>query len=211
VLRYLHDMRWVDNSMGDKQLLEIADVQRMMGAGQLGMYIAAPDNIPTLVNQFNGSYTDYGMAPMPGGRATLIGGEGYMINPKASPEKVKAALTWLRWKYLNPDRIESNLKRYAELKQPVGLPVSPVSDIYTGAVREKQETLKAKYATVPVRNYQSFVDAKLEGRIEPPNAQRVYAVLDSVMQAVLTDRNADVDRLLAEAEAKVNSALAQAG
>ncbi|MFB9908388.1 ABC transporter substrate-binding protein [Allokutzneria oryzae] len=212
-LRYLREMRWTDDSMGSKQLLEVADVQRMMGAGQLGMYIAAPDNIPTLVNQFNGSYTDYGMAPLPGGKGTLIGGEGYMINPKAGPEKIKAGLTWLRWKYLNPDRIESNLKRYAELKQPVGLPVSPFSDIYAGPVRERQETLKAKYATVPVGNYQSFVNSSgtVKGSIEPPNAQRVYAALDSLMQAVLTDRDADVDRLLAEAETKVNSALAQAG
>ncbi|GAA3985843.1 extracellular solute-binding protein [Allokutzneria multivorans] len=211
VLRHLREMRWTDNSMGDKQLLEVGDVQRMMGAGQLGMYLAAPDNIPTLVNQFSGSYTDYGMAPMPGGGGTLIGGEGYMINPKASPEKVKAGLVWLRWKYLNPDRIESNLKRYVDLKQPVGLPVSPFSDLYAGAVREKQETLKAKYATVPVRNYKSFVDANVKGSIEPPNAQRVYAALDGLMQAVLTDRGADLDRLLAEAETKVNSALAQAG
>src|SRR5947199_622667 len=34
-LQYLHDMRWTDNSMGAKQLLEAQDVQRMMGAGQL--------------------------------------------------------------------------------------------------------------------------------------------------------------------------------
>src|SRR5690606_8674116 len=56
VLTRLHDMRWKDDSMGDKQLLELADVQQKMGAGQLGMYLAAADNIPTLVNQFDGSY-----------------------------------------------------------------------------------------------------------------------------------------------------------
>jgi hypothetical protein len=204
-------MRWDDNTMGQKQLLVIEDVQRMMGAGQLGMYLAAPDNIPTLVNQFKGDYADYGLAPMPGGNGTLIGGEGYMLNPKATPDKIKAGLQWIQWKYLNPDRMDANLKRYADQGQPIGLPASPAADIWTGDVRAKQETLKQKYATVPVENYKSFVDGlvDLDQKIEPPNAQQIYAALDNVMQGVLTNRDADVDQLLADAAGKADTALAQ--
>lgn len=212
VAERLHQMRWEDNTMGQKQLLVIEDVQRMMGAGQLGMYLSAPDNVPTLVNQFEGDYADYGLAPMPGGNGTLIGGEGYMLNPKATPEKIRAGLQWIQWKYLNPDRMDANLKRYADQEQPIGLPASPAADIWVGDVRETQESLKEKYATVPVEHYQSFVDglADLDKRIEPPNAQQVYAALDNVMQGVLTNRDADIDALLVDAEAKVNAALAQA-
>jgi ABC-type glycerol-3-phosphate transport system substrate-binding protein len=213
VLNYLHQMRWDDNSMGSKQLLQIEDVQRMMGAGQLGMYLAAPDNVPVLVNQFKGNYADYGLAPMPGGQGTLVGGEGYMLNPKATPAKIKAGLTWLQWKFLNPDRIETNLKRYVADKQPVGLPVSPVADIWNaGAVRDKQEQLKKANATVPVQNYQPYVDGvtTLKQNIEPPNAQQVYAVLDNLMQAVLTNRNADINKLLSDAQTKVDAIYAQA-
>ncbi|WP_414639044.1 ABC transporter substrate-binding protein [Actinophytocola sp.] len=214
VVQTLHDMRWTDNTMGDKQLLVIEDVQRMMGAGQLGMYLAAPDNVPVLVNQFKGNYADYGLAPLPGGNGTLIGGEGYMINPKASPEKIRAGLRWISWKYLNPDRMESDIKRYAEQDQPIGLPVSPPAgsaDIWTGGPRDQQNTLLAQYATVPVENYQSYVDglADMDKKIEPPNAQQVYAALDNVMQGVLTNEDADIDTLLSDAESKVNSALAQ--
>jgi multiple sugar transport system substrate-binding protein len=185
-----------------------------MGAGQLGMYIAAPDNMPVLVNQFKGNYADYGLAPLPGGNGTLIGGEGYMINPKASPEKIRAGLRWISWKYLNPDRMESDIQRYAEQDQPIGLPVSPPAgsaDIWTGAPRDQQNTLLARYATVPVENYRSYVDglADMDKKIEPPNAQQVYAALDNVMQGVLTNQDADIDKLLADAETKVNSALAQ--
>ncbi|HEV7652953.1 MAG TPA: extracellular solute-binding protein [Actinophytocola sp.] len=211
VAETLHAMRWDDNTMGQKQLLVIEDVQRMMGAGQLGMYLAAPDNIPVLVNQFKGDYADYGLAPMPGGNGTLIGGEGYMVNPKATPAKIKAGLQWIQWKYLNPDRMDANLKRYADQGQPIGLPASPAADIWTGDVRAKQESLKEKYATVPVENYKSFVDglADLDQKIEPPNAQQIYAALDNVMQGVLTDRDADVDKLLADAAGKADTALAQ--
>jgi multiple sugar transport system substrate-binding protein len=210
-LGYLHDMRWTDDSMGAKQLLEATDVQRMMGSGQLGMYLSAPDNVPVLVKQFKGKYEDYGVAAMPGGQGTLLGGEGYMINRTATPEKIKAGLTWIQWKYLNPDRIETNIKRYLGEQQPIGLPAIPTPDIYTGDVRAKQTELKTKYANVPIKNFQSYLDgnATLKGNLEPPNAQQVYAVLDSVMSAVLTNKDANIDQLLTDAEAKVNSALAQ--
>ncbi|MGW4487891.1 ABC transporter substrate-binding protein [Amycolatopsis sp. NPDC004368] len=210
-LGYLHAMRWDDNSMGSKQLLQDVDVQRMMGAGQLGMYMAAPDNVPVLVKQFNGKYSDYGIAGMPGTQGTLLGGEGYMINPKASPAKIKAGLEWIQWKYLNPDRFDKHVKQYADGQQPVGLPTEPTLDIWQGAVRDRQLAVKKKYANVPAENYQSYVDTadKIKGSIEPPGAQQIYAALDSVMQAVLTDRNANVDQLLSSASSKVNGVLAQ--
>jgi hypothetical protein len=183
----------------------------MMGAGQLGMYMAAPDNVPVLVKQFNGKYEDYGLAGLPEGKGTLLGGEGYMINPKASPEKVKAGLAWIQWKYLNPDRFDKFVKSYADGKQPVGLPAQPTPDIWQGAVRDQQEQVKLKYSNVPAKNYQAYLDtaATIKGSIEPPNAQQVYAALDSVMQAVLTDPGANIDQLLSSAETKVNSVLAQ--
>jgi multiple sugar transport system substrate-binding protein len=92
------------------------------------------------------------------------------------------------------------------------LPTSPPAgqaDIWVGPLRDKQESLKQKYATVPVENYDTFVQASLDKKIEPPNAQQVYAALDNVMQGVLTDRDADIDKLLADAESKVNTALEQ--
>jgi hypothetical protein len=208
-LQHLKDMRWADNTMGEKQLLVIEDVQQMMGAGQLGMYLAAPDNVPTLVNQFKGDYANYGLTGIPDGEGTLIGGEGYMLNPKATPEKIKAGLRWIQWKYLNPDRFEKNLQRYKDQGQPIGLPVPPVADVWTGDIAAKQSQLKESLATVPVANFQSYVDATPKGKIEPPNAQQVYAILDNVMQAVLTDRDADISKLLSDAEAKVNPVLAQ--
>ncbi|WP_030371206.1 ABC transporter substrate-binding protein [Streptomyces rimosus] len=205
-LRDLHAMRWQDGSMGSKQLLQAEDVQRMMGSGKLGMYVSAADNITVIAKQFGGAYRDYGLAPVPDARSTLIGGEGYMINPKASPEKIRAGITWLQWKYLNPDLVEQNIRDNIDPKLPVGLPMPPTPDIWKGAVRERVEQAKRKYANVPVANYQPFMDAapRVPGVVEPPEAQQVYAVLDTVMQAVLTREDADIDALLAAAEKKVD-------
>ena len=43
LLQDLYNMRWVDNSMGQKQLLEWVDLVQMMASGKLGMNVGAPD------------------------------------------------------------------------------------------------------------------------------------------------------------------------
>jgi len=50
---------------------------------------------------------------------------------------------------------------------------------------------------------------KTKGSLEPPQAQQVYAILDTVVQAVLTNKDADHSALLKDAETKVNAVLAQ--
>ncbi|WP_446037978.1 ABC transporter substrate-binding protein [Streptomyces sp. SID1121] len=206
-LRMLHDMRWTDNTMGTRQLLQIEDVQKMMGAGKLGMYMAGPDNIPTIVKQFEREYEDYGVAGMPNDNATLGGGSGFMFNPKASPEKIKAGIEWLQWKYLNPDRTEFEDKRASGNDVPIGL---PLDRLLTGGAAAKQDAAHRTYANVPQGNYTPFVErnAQLEQKVEPPNAQQIYTVLDGLMQAVLTKKDSDIDQLLADAAKKVDGILA---
>jgi multiple sugar transport system substrate-binding protein len=206
VLQQLKDMRWTDDSMGSKQLLEWADLLNMMGSGKLGMYVATADNIPTIVNQYKGKFETYGLGPIPDGKGTLGGGEGYMFKAGLPPEKIVAGLKWLTFWFTSPDKIAEENKWASETDQPVGLP-EPA--IYTGASAQKQAAADKQYANVPQENYAPFVASmgKIPVKLEPPNAQQIYAVLDVAMQKVLTDKNADVDQLLAGAETQVNQIL----
>ena len=199
-------MRWTDDSMGARQQLEWADLLQMMGSGKLGMYVATGDNLPIIVGQYKGDYTKYGLGPMPGGQGTLAGGEGYMFNAKATPEKIKAGLTWIMFKFNDPERIETYYKFNSENKLPVGL---PEPNIWTGQPAETRAAVVKQYANMPAENYQLFVDAanRIPIKQEPPNAQQIYAVLDVPMVKVLTDRNANIDELLSSAEKQVNSIL----
>ncbi|MFF1676368.1 ABC transporter substrate-binding protein [Streptomyces sp. NPDC058256] len=209
VLQNLKDMRWTDNSMGTKQLLILNDVQQMMGSGKLGMYLSAPDNIPILVKEKGGNYNDLALAPMPGGNGTLVGGDGYMFNKKATPEQIKAGLKWLDSMFLTPG--DGFLGDYARAKQndaPVGL---PEPRLFTGAADEKDQQVKEANANVPVENYQAFLDGNqsLDMKIEPPQAQQIYSVLDGAVSAVLTKKDADIDKLLSDASGKIDSILAR--
>ncbi|MET8896117.1 ABC transporter substrate-binding protein [Streptomyces albogriseolus] len=209
VLQTLHDMRWKDESMGSKQLLVINDAQQMMGSGKLGMYLAAPDNIPILVKEKGAEYKNIAIAPMPGGKATLVGGDGYMFNKKATPEQIRAGLKWLDHMFLTPG--DGFLGDYARAEQhdaPVGL---PEPRLFTGAADARDQQVKEANANVPVENYQAFLDGsqKLEMKIEPPHAQQLYSVLDGVVSAVLTKEDADIDQLLKDASGKIDGILAR--
>lgn len=207
VLRNLHQMRWIDDSMGSKQLLTQADVLPMMGSGKLGMYLAAPDNLPIIVKQYGGSYSNLSIGPMPGGKATLLGGDGYMFNVKDTPAQIRAGVQWLEYENLTPGLGQFDYQRLAAEKTPVGL---PEPDLWNGSMASADDAAKAKYANVPQANYAAFQSAMktLPGRIEPPEAQQIYSVLDNVMSAVLTNQNANIDALLSDASSKVDSLLA---
>jgi multiple sugar transport system substrate-binding protein len=209
VLQNLQQMRWGDNSMGSKQLLQISDVQPMMAAGKLGMYLSAPDNIPILVSQFQGKYADYGLAPMPGAQGTLLGGDGYMFNHKSTPDQIKAGILWLEFENLTPGKGQFDWAQKKIDKQPVGL---PQPNIFTGPPAAEDRQIRTKNANMPVGNYNAFAkgDPGLKQRLEPPQAQQIYAVLDGVVSSVLTNRNANIDNLLSQAETKVNGILANA-
>ena len=89
----------------------------------------------------------------------------------------------------------------------------PEPAIYTGAAAEKQAASDKQYANVPQQNYAPFVASmtKIPVKLEPPNAQQIYAVLDVSMQKVLTDKNANIDQLLTDANAKAQRAIDSAG
>lgn len=207
VLQQLKDMRWVDNSMGSRQLLEWADLLNMMGSGKLGMYVATSDNLPIIVDQFKGDYKNFGLGPIPGGQATLGGGDGFMFNAKASPEKIRAGLKWLTFEATSPERTVKDITFDAANKRPVGL---PEPSLWTGDAAQKQADAIKQHANVPQEYYAPFVaaSANIPVKLEPPNAQQIYATLDVVMQKVLTDKNANVDQLLTDAEKQVNTILA---
>ncbi|MFG1814402.1 ABC transporter substrate-binding protein [Kribbella sp. NPDC049174] len=211
VLENLKQMRWNDNSMGSKQLLQWEDLMRMMGGGKLGMMIGAPDVVQSVNNDFQGKFEDYGVTAVPEseGKASLSGGDGYMFNPKATPEKIKAGLLWLEFHELTPGKGQFNYARSKEQGRPVGL---PIPDLYgDSAPGQEIIALRKQYATVPVDHFAPYVAAQsnITNKLEPPKAQELYAVLDVAMSAVLTRQDADIDKLLSDAESKANKILAK--
>jgi ABC-type glycerol-3-phosphate transport system substrate-binding protein len=205
VARNLHAMRWEDDSMGETQLLKWGDLQKQIATDKLGMFLAAPDDIPYMVQQLGAKYENFGMGPIPGGKNTLAGGNNYMIKKGISGDKIKAAIAWLNFQNLTVGKGQFNWERKKADKLPVGI---PQPNFWLNDSKAKDDAARVEHATMPVANFRTFMDNPVPGKAEPPKAQEVYKVLDNVMSGVLTNKDADIDKLLATAETQVGQVLA---
>ncbi|MFF6832460.1 extracellular solute-binding protein [Streptomyces sp. NPDC012438] len=205
VAKNLHAMRWEDDSMGKTQLLQWGDLQKQIATDKLGMFLAAPDDIAYMVQQLGARYENFGMGPIPGGKNTLAGGNNYMIKKGISGDKIKAAIAWLNFKNLTVGKGQFDWARTKADKLPVGI---PQPNFWLNESKTRDDAARVEHATMPVANFKTFMDNPVAGKAEPPKAQEVYKVLDNVMSGILTNKDADIDKLLSTAETQVNQVLA---
>jgi ABC-type glycerol-3-phosphate transport system substrate-binding protein len=214
VLEFYRDLRWEDNTFGSNFLLEYNDVSNMMAAGKLGMYVGGGDSYWGLVQNRGMSWEDYGQAGLPqaaGGLGALGGGNFAVISPTATPDQIAAGLKWIEFcyfsRYLDQDAAVQRAKDDVAAGSYVGAPgLSPVNDTlydrWLGWVADEINVPRDQYA-----DYLATVNT-LPVVAEPAQAaQEIYAALDPVIQAVLTDQQADIPRLLAEAQVAAQTAV----
>ena len=75
------------------------------------------------------------------------------------------------------------------------------------ATTQSQEWIK-DYINVPLDQMTGFTDGIFDQPLVPEpshHTQEIYAILDTVVQAVLTDENADIDALLTDAQSQVQA------
>jgi multiple sugar transport system substrate-binding protein len=212
VLQLLKDMRFKDNSVGETQLQEWPDLLTNAGAGKVGMYIGAPDSITAIVNTFKGSFDDWAMAPMPGdggaAKGALGGGNGYFFKKGLTADQIKAGLKWLAFENLTPGQGQFNYVSQKEIGLPVGLP-QPLIWKPGSAAQVKDDELKKANSNLNLADYSLYTGNPVQPVAEPAKAQAIYAILDGPMGAVLTDPNANIDALLADAQTKIQTVLDQ--
>jgi len=89
----------------------------------------------------------------------------------------------------------------------VGVPALPIFD---KATYDESQTWIKDYINVPTAQMTSFTSKIFDQQLvnEPvAHTQDLYAALDPVVQAVLTDKNANVDTLLDAANKQVQAIL----
>jgi multiple sugar transport system substrate-binding protein len=213
-LQALHDMKWVDQSMGKTVLYDIDGISQAFAAGKIGMYMAAPDSYRTLVVINGLKPAAFGIGPLPqqgGDHGTLSGGSVQIVSPSTTDAERAAAVKWIKFAYLNKyvdqDAAVTAAKAGVAAKNPVGVPGLPVvgADQYA----TYQSWIKP-YVNVPLANFEPYTKVAADQTIipEPPvKAQEVYAALDPVVQTVLGNEKADIPALLTKAAATVNAKL----
>jgi multiple sugar transport system substrate-binding protein len=217
-LQFLKDLRWSDNSMGANFDYDWSGINQAFAAGKIGMFTSGQDIYTSLVQSNNINPKSYGltMVPLSGGDSGVLGGGTLAaLSSKASSNEKAAAVKWIDYHYLRKYTNQAAATKAAEIqiasKQPVGTPELPIFS--QQQYQQYQEWIKP-LINVPLDQMSTFTSKVFDTKVvnEPAYAtQDVYKSLDTVVQAVLTDKNANIDQLLKDANAKAQRAIDAAG
>jgi len=206
-LQLLRQMRWADNSMGSTYDYTWPTINQAFAAGKIGMFINGSDIYTFLVQAANLDPKIYAIAPLPLANnktaGVLGGGSIAVVRPDTKGAKLDAAMKWIDFFYM-----EKLVKKQAALrdtrilvanKQPVGVPAFP---IFNKKQYDLANSWVKPYINVPIKQMAPFLSGIFKQNLFPEPAastQSVYHALDPVVQAVFTDRNANINNLLAQA------------
>lgn len=215
-LQLLHDMRWEDDSLSPNGLMTAMDLAQGFAGGQVAMFTLQSDAYQPLTELLAFPSADFGFAAMPTEKAgddpvTLSGGNIDIVNPKSDPAQVQAAVEWIAFndlgKYASEDAARANAQALAAGGSAVAIPGLPVvkPDMY----RQYLDWI-SDLNNVPLDNFAPYLDRLADQHVasEPPvKGQDIYATLDPVVQAVITDQTADISALLTGAAKTAQSVL----
>ena len=187
-LNMLHQMRWVDNSMGSNFDYGWSDINQAFAAGNVGMYISGSDVYTNLVQASSIDPSIYGLAPIPLAKnknaGVLGGGTLVAVKPSANKAQLAAAVKWIDFFYERPliskAQAVQNAKSLVANKQPVGVPALPVFN--KAAVRPREHVDQALHQRA-ARQMKPFTTGIFAQKLIPEPAastQAVYHSLDAV-------------------------------
>jgi ABC-type glycerol-3-phosphate transport system substrate-binding protein len=216
-LRWLREVRWTDNSMGATFDYAWGTINQAFAAGQIGMFTGGSDLYTAMVQNNGLRAEDYGVTTIPlasdPNAGVLGGGTLAAVNVNTTEDQRDAAVTWIDWYYMNKLLTEDGAITDAEAlkanNQPVGVPALPIFD---KATYDQSQVWIKDLINVPTAQMVSFTSKIFDQQLvnEPTaHTQELYAALDPVVQAVLTDQNANIDALLEAANQQVQAVLDQ--
>jgi len=215
-LQWLHDLKWEDGSLLDRTDLGWGDINTEFAAGNLAMYTSGSDVYNSLV-EANGVTADWGYGltaiPTSGDGGALTGGTMAAVTKDSTEAQKDAAVKWIDWWYLSKlqdqDQAIADAKTRAEADpaQAVGTPVLPIFSKEN--YEQSQEWIK-DYINVPLDAMKGYTDVMFTQDLVPEasaSVQDLYAQLFPVVQAVISDKDADIDQLLQDANTAGQSAI----
>lgn len=211
-MQYVKDLKWkYDCLTADPTKEDWASGFVNLGTGTAAMYIAANDavNQPTQVNGL--PLKDLSLVPVPAGpkgQYSLAGGTPYMFAKNATSDEIKSALDYIEVMGKAPKATQATLDGITadcKNKKASGVPVIPRFPAWTDQkMLDAENKIIKEYSNVDMKLYNDYYTAiNKQGNLrleEPGDAQSLYAELTKVIQAVITDKNADVQKLMNTAQ-----------
>ena len=208
-LSYIKDLKWKYDVLPSNTFMAMGDLETQLATDQLAMYFRPADGASPLVNTYGMSKDNIAQCRVPEGtvgRVAQMGGTVYMIANNATEEQKIACGKWLDFIGTSPrvvegseEKLEKDMQMSVERGYVVGLNSMP---IWSTPERQALNTkMSEKYCNVNRKLFEDYekydtVTIKPE---EPQKCQELYSLIDSCIQAVLTDKNADPAQLIHQA------------
>lgn len=205
-IQFVKDLRFKYNALPDNKVIDLEEYRKLFGTGQVAMIINSPDGVSTMARKYGFNKDNAYVAKLPAGpagRYAQMGGGITVFGKENTPEETDAAIKWIMFRGRTPEiteEIEATLNESYQDSINLGSVVFPKTffDIWTDPERtKKDQEIRAKYTNVSMKDYEDY--ASFEGvTIRPEESaccQQLYAILDGVIQAVITDENSDIDAL----------------
>ncbi len=209
-LQFVKDLKWKYDVLPENALVDNAEVQTQMAIGSAAMAFGNP--------QFINECSKKGMKPesvglvrMPSGperRVSMMGGGYRVINANATPDQIEAALIYAEEMYgitVNiTDAIKENVVSGYEDSIAQGFvvgmytltPWKADNEVQSFKIDKAKEMCNVNYNHIALYNNKDDIEYQSE---EPVEAQALYALLDTCIQEVLTNKDADCKALLKKA------------
>ncbi|MBQ3427819.1 MAG: extracellular solute-binding protein [Clostridia bacterium] len=213
-LQYISDLKWKNGIFLDNSLIDLTEYYKQFAIGNIGMILTA-GNVTSQLVQYDMPLDHIGMMAIPAGpkkHITLTGGYTATIADGATDEQVDIAIKWLE-KVGSGDvltdsvkqTIETGYKRAADRNEAVGVESLSVWNSETEIEKFRKE-VREKYVNIDLNHVKLYNEALSDTDIElqpeePVCAQELYAVLDGIIQEILTNKNADIKGLVEKANA----------
>lgn len=208
-LQWIKDLKWKYNVLNANTLIDYNEGMKLIGTGQAAYYLqSAPQN--ALFSTYGMDKNDVAMGVIPEGdkkHVTLMGGSAVAISNKATEAQKDAAFKWFEFTGLTPNAtadsktaIENEYATYNAENYAVGVPKFSQWSDDAEITKFREEVIK-KYTNIPIGhvNQYKMVDGLKVQTEEPVCCQDLYGALDACIQEVLTNKNADCKKIIADA------------
>lgn len=209
-MQFVKDLKWKYDCLPENTNIDYPETKKLFATDQAAMFIQGPpcDDLTDLYKMDVNNIAVASVPAGPKGRFAQTGGNLLMISSNATEEQVDAVFKWLEVDGYTPKVSEENKatwQKTAEVRNQKGRLVGPQPyKIYSDPERVGAELEAQKpYVNVDLKMFEDY--EKFEGvslHAEPPVCcQELYTTLTNVIQAVLTDENADVEKLMQQTNA----------
>ncbi len=208
-LQYIKDLKWEYDVLPTNAFMNMSDLETQLATDQLAMYFRPADNSAPLITSYGMSRDNIAQARVPegkAGRVAQMGGTVYMIANNATEAQIEACGKWLEFIGVSPklaENAEEQARDHAQIQLDAGYVVG-IKDLQIWNTPERNamiEKINAEFCNINRKFFEDYekYDTVTIHPEEPEKCQELYSIIDSCIQAVITNKDADVEQLIHQA------------